>query len=290
MSRSGELMPIIRQIYRYGVGVMKRSIEPIPIIRQIYRYVAFHRFRTNGYGRFWGVYETFEEAILAAPKTKKIGYDNPELALEYQQMLVRDNWENSGRTVADHDRPLIFRLNSIFERGEGNTIFDFGGNVGIHFYSYSKYLNYPPDLKWTICEVPEIAKIGKQIAEQRGISNLDFTSEFKDVENKNVLIGSGSIQYVDNLSKIVPVNGKPVHLLINRLPLYDGDRFVTLQNGGSVFYPQYIFNKAEFINGLENIGYELIDIWEDRHDSCIIPFYPDRSIDNYYGLYFQLKR
>lgn len=269
---------------------MRRSIELMPIIRQVYRYFTLHRFRTYGYSQFWGVYKTFEEAILAAPKTKKIGYNNSELALEYQQMLLQGNWENSGRTVAGHDYPLLFWLNSIFERGDGNTIFDFGGNVGIHFYSYSKYLNYPTDLKWTICEVPEIVKIGKQIADRREVSNLDFTSEFKDVTNKNVLIGSGSIQYVDNLSNLIPVNGKPVHLLINRLPLSDSDRFVTLQNGGSVFYPQYVFNKTEFINGLENIGYKLVDIWGNQGDSCIIPFHLDKSINNYYGLYFQLDR
>jgi putative methyltransferase (TIGR04325 family) len=275
------LVPIIRQFHR--------CIELIPIVRQVYRYAAFQQFRTNGYSRFWGIYETFEDAILAAPKTKKVGYNHAELALEYQQMLAQDNWENSGRTIAAHDYPLLFWLNSIFERGEGKTIFDFGGNVGIHFYSYSKYLTYPIDLNWKICEVPEIANVGKQIADQRGISNLDFTCEFKDVENKNVLIGSGSIQYVDNLSNMMPEHGKPLHLLINRVPLYDGSRFVTLQNGGMVFYPQYIFNKTEFINGLENIGYKLVDIWENQGDSCIIPFYPDRSIVKYYGLYFQLE-
>ena len=269
---------------------MRRSIELIPIIRQVYRYAALHRFKTRGYSLFWGVYKTFEEAILAAPKTKKVGYNCPELALEYQQMLVQNNWENSGRTVAAHDYPLLFWLNSIFDRGEGKTIFDFGGNVGIHFYSYSKYLNYPPDLKWTICEVPEIATIGRQIANQRDVNNLDFTCEFKDVENNNVLIGSGSIQYVDDLSSILPIQGKPKHLLINRLPLYDGDRFVTLQNGGKVFYPQYVFNKTEFISGLENIGYKLVDIWKNQGDSCIIPLYLDRSVNNYYGLYFQLNR
>jgi putative methyltransferase (TIGR04325 family) len=268
---------------------MRRSIELIPIIRQLYRYAALYRFRSRGYSLFWGIYETFEEAILAAPKTKKVGYNCPELALEYQQMLVENNWENSGRTVAAHDYPLLFWLNSIFERGEGKTIFDFGGNVGIHFYSYSKYLNYPPDLKWTICEVPEIVNIGQKIAKERGVNNLDFTCEFKDVENNNVLIGSGSIQYVDDLSSIMPVQGKPQHLLINRLPLYEGDRFVTLQNGGKVFYPQYVFNKTGFISGLEKIGYELVDIWKNQGDSCIIPMHQDRSI-NYYGLYFQLDR
>lgn len=80
----------------------------------------------------------------------------------------------------------------------------------------------------------------------------------------------------------------PNHLLINRLPLYDGKQFVSLQNGGKVFYPQFIFNRKQFIDSLTDIGYKLVDIWEDRVDSCIIPFYPEYSVPVYYGLYFTL--
>jgi putative methyltransferase (TIGR04325 family) len=267
---------------------MRRSIERTPIIGQVYGYLLQHRFQTNGYSHFWGVYKTFEEARQAAPNTKKVGYDDPELAQEYQQMLTQDNWENSGRVVAVHDYPVIFWLKSIFEQGNSHTVFDFGGNVGIHFYSYAKYLMYPENLRWTICEVPEIAKVGKQIAEQRGIDNLDYTHELKDVEGKDIFIASGSMQYIEDISHILSVSEKPRHLLINRTPLYNGNQFVTLQNGGKVFYPQYVFNKTAFIDGLERIGYKLVDIWENQGDTCIIPFHPDRSVDRYYGLYFKL--
>jgi putative methyltransferase (TIGR04325 family) len=80
----------------------------------------------------------------------------------------------------------------------------------------------------------------------------------------------------------------PNHLLINRLPLYDGKQFVSLQNGGKVFYPQYIFNRKQFIDSLTDIGYKLVDIWEDRVDSCIIPFHSGYSVPVYSGLYFTL--
>jgi len=269
--------------------MVRSAIKQLPVIRQFYEHIKKRRFQTNGYGKFWGVYSTFEEARQAAPKTKNVGYNDAELAQEYEQMLEEDNWENSGRIIRLHDYPVLFWLSSIFEMGEGKTIFDLGGNVGVHFYSYLKYLKYPEGLRWTVCDVPEIVKVGRQIAERRLVDNLDFTCEFKDVEDKDVFIGAGSIQYVENLPQTLSQYRKPRHLLINRLPLYNGTEFVTLQNGGKVFYPQYVFNKTSFIEDLKSIGYKLIDIWEDSTHSCFIPLHSDKSVPHYYGLYFILE-
>jgi putative methyltransferase (TIGR04325 family) len=269
---------------------MRNKIEKIPLLNQVYKYLLQSKFQTDGYSSFWGVYQTFQEAVQAAPKTKHVGYNHPDLAHEYQQMLLEDNWENSGRIVAEHDYPMLFWLNSIFEHYKVHSIFDFGGNVGVHFYGYKKYLKYPPDLQWKVCEVPEIAAVGRDIALQRKIDSLYFTSDFKDLDDQDIFIGSGSIQYIENSLQMLSISTrKPRHLLINRLPLYDGSKFVTLQNGGNVFYPQYVFNKNSFIQALESIEYELIDIWENSGDSCIIPFHLDKAVDRYSGLYFRLK-
>jgi putative methyltransferase (TIGR04325 family) len=268
---------------------MKARIKQIPLIRDLYQQLSKsrhkHRFAHDGYGSFLGVFETFEQAIESAPKTKNIGYDSAVLAQEYAQMLEDNNWEGSGRVIASYDYPVLFWLNKIIN--QDSSVFDFGGNVGIHFYAYRNYINAIKDLQWTICEVPEIAKIGKAIAQKRSIPNLSFTSKFNDIQDKDILIASGSIQYMHNLAQQLSLNS-PQHLLINRLPLYDGEQFVTLQNGGRVFYPQYVFNKSSFIADLECLGYKMIDIWEDKIDCCIIPFHPEKSVPFYSGLYLQL--
>jgi len=271
---------------------MKKIIKQIPFTQQVYKIFAErqykHRFATNGYGCFWGVFETFEQAIQAAPKTKSIGYDNAELAQEYQNMLESCNWENTRRTIAAYDYPILFWLGSLLNQGI-SKIFDFGGNVGIHFYSYEKYLQYPENLQWMVCDVPEISKVGKQLADKRSAHNLLFTSNFNDVINKDIFLASGSVQYVENLADKISQANKPKYLLINRLPLYNGKEFVTLQNGGKVFYPQYVFNKTKFIEGITDIGYQLIDIWNSKDDACVIPFHSKNSVPFYSGLYFQLK-
>ena len=270
---------------------MRRIIRRIPFAQQLYRHYQELEYERqfagdNGYGCFRGVYETFEEAILSAPKTKTIGYDNSELAQEYQHCAELKT------VVYSYDYPVLFWLNSIFNINQNNlNLFDFGGNVGTHFYAYKKYLKYPSSLKWLVCELPAIVKAGKELAEKRGYLDLAFTNKFEEASGKDVFLASGSIQYVEDLGQsLSSLAEKPKHLLINVLPLYDGHQFVTLQNGGQVFYPSYIFNKTDFINSIKNIGYEMVDIWKDRFFQCIIPFHPEKSGSLYHGLYFKLRK
>jgi putative methyltransferase (TIGR04325 family) len=260
------------------------------ILKYIYRnlrdiYSTYQFPREGGYSSFNGVFENFEQAVQAAPQAKSIGYNNAELAEEYRSSIVHSE------AIRSYDYPMIFWLKSILDFiTEPVSIFDFGGNVGIHFYAYQKYIKYPEKLCWTVFDVPEIIKSGIELAKTRPSSQLKFTSENSCIENQHIFIASGSIQYVKNLSSLLqPFLVKPKHLLLNRIPLYEGEQFVTLQNGGKVFYPQYVFNKLTFIEDLKKIGYDLIDSWEDQLDSCIIPFYPEKSVPFYYGFYLKLR-
>lgn len=268
---------------------MRRIIKQIPLARRTYRYfqeLEYERqFAGNCYGCFRGVYETFEEAIEAAPKTKNIGYDNAELAQDYQHGVELSTIINS------HDYPILFWLNSIFNSQPNNlNLFDFGGNVGTHFYAYQKYLKYPTNLNWVVCDLPAIVEAGKTLAQKRGCSGLVFTEQFAEANEKDIFLASGSIQYVEDLSiSLASLSAKPHHLLLNILPLYEGEKFVTLQNGGRVFYPSYVFNKANFILGLNQIGYEMIDIWQDSYSLFNIPLYPEKSGSFFHGIYFKLK-
>jgi len=206
-------------------------------------------------------------------------------------MLESRRWENRENILFSYDYPVLLWLQSLLNLNHVEpTIFDFGGNVGIHFYAYEKYLKYPANLRWTICDLPEIVKVGETLSAQNNQSKLRFTLQFKDAAESNIFLASGSIQYLENFSKsISQLTQKPKYLLINRLPIYDGSQFVTLQNGGKVFYPQYVFNKTSFTDSLKELGYELIDIWEDHQTSCYIPFHPDRCVSYYHGMFFTLN-
>ncbi|WP_309736622.1 methyltransferase, TIGR04325 family [Chamaesiphon sp. OTE_75_metabat_556] len=275
---------------------MKERIARIPVLKQVYKQWYQHKFANDCYGCFWGVFETFEEAIRAAPATKTIGYNCPELARAYQREIeahtssAADLGTANQALMRSFDYPVLYWIAHIRQVTPLDSIefFDFGGNLGIHFLSYANYLDLPSSLRWIVCDLPEIVKLGTS---QNKDSRLTFTTDFQLASGSDIFLASGSLQYdeADIALKINSLDRKPKHLLINRLGLYDGRKIVTLQNGGKVFYPQYIFNRSEFIQSLQLIGYELIDRWEDNVDKCYIPFHPEVNVHCYHGFYFKLN-
>jgi putative methyltransferase (TIGR04325 family) len=257
-------------LIRYAIRSCKYALR---LIGDSHRYLAFR------YSHFRGVYETFEQAVAAAPGSKKTGYNHKELAQVYLAELNFD--------LSSFDHPILSHLGRIL--GERDVILDFGGNIGTHYLQYRKYMNLE-EVQWIVCDVSEIIKVGMEKC--RGISNIAFVNDVAAVKTPGVdiFLASGSMQYIASpnllLPKLIEKDLRPKHILINRVPLYDGQHFVTLQNGGPVCYPQHVFNRERFIRGIAGLGYELIDFWDDNVDSCIIPFHPERSVRVYKGLYF----
>src|ERR1700722_734904 len=144
------------------------EIQSVPILRSVLKAYYERVFATTGSGMFRGVYESFQEALQAAPKTKKAGFNHEEFVTFYQDRLQR---------IFAEDYPVLFWLNTILRNG--CRAFDFGGHRGHHFYVYAKYLNYPKDFSWTVCEVPVIVKAGEELARERNVTdNLKFTTNF----------------------------------------------------------------------------------------------------------------
>jgi putative methyltransferase (TIGR04325 family) len=268
---------------------MKEILKRMPIFKQVYHQWSKQKFANDCYGCFWGVFDSFEDAISAAPATKTIGYDCADLAQEYQRMLDCGEWESSKSMIRSFDYPVLYWLGRIAQSMPLDLakIFDFGGNLGIHFLSYANYLDLPSALTWIVCDLPEIVKVGRSRNQD---PKLIFTTDFELASGSDIFLASGSLQYDNDVClKINSLEEKPKNLLINRIGLYEGKKIVTLQNGGRVFYPQYIFNRQEFISSFQLIGYELIDIWEDNVDRCYIPLHPEVNVPHYYGLYFKLN-
>jgi len=262
---------------------MRRNLKQLAHwIRDIDRLLQFKG--PKGFGRFRGIYPTIEAALATAPAAP-IGYDHPQLALSYQQMLEQENWEGRQEMLYSYDYPVLFWLSQILQ--PKMQLLDLGGNVGIHYYAYQRHLTYPEDLRWKVCELPAFVEVGTQLAQKRKKDNLSFTTVM-NTENIDILLASGSLQYFPQPDVLLKTGErKPKHLLLNRLPLHEKLGFVTLQNGGGVFYAQYVFHYQKFIEGFMNLGYRLQDQWEDTIDSCQIPFYPQYSLATYRGLYFK---
>lgn len=249
-------------------------------LRSIYWYCRF----PYEYGSYRGIFDTFEQAIAAVPKHHKVGYNHADLAAQYEQDFYRYY-----KVIGTFDYPVLFWLKELLS--ENCTIFDFGGNVGNRFYGYTNYIQFPPNLSWIVCDLPEIVKIGEKIAHQEKRTEISFTTEFEQANETEILLASGSIQYLENefLKQLSRLNQKPKHLLLTRLPLCEGKQFVTLQNGGLAFYPALVMNRTEFIRSACNLGYQLRDSWQDRSEPCLVPFHPESTHLTFHGFYFKAQ-
>jgi putative methyltransferase (TIGR04325 family) len=269
-------LPIMIDLHKVRMKDHRMLRAALKLAKHVYRYVAFRP------SQFRGVYENFRQAEAAAPRGQKIGYNHGGVARKYGAEL--------SLFLESSDYPVLYHLGHILT--DHCTILDFGGNVGVHYLRYRKYLGLEK-VRWIVCDVPEITKVGRETC--AGRSNVVFVNDIDQLKESriDIFIACDSLQYIEShdllLQKLADKGIRPRHILIDQSPLYGGRRFVTLQNGGLVYYPQYVFNRKEYISAIANLGYELVDSWDCCNASCVIPFYPDRSFYAYSGLYFSDK-
>jgi putative methyltransferase (TIGR04325 family) len=258
------------------------KIQSIPILKSMLEAYYERVFSTTGSGMFRGVYRNFEEAAATAPTTKKLGFDHEESAKLYDDRLTH---------IFPEDYPVLFWLRPILD--PGCKVFDFGGHRGNHFYSYASYMKYPQDFSWTVCDVAAVVEAGKELAKQKDNTGcLNFTTDFQAAAGATVFLAAGSLHYVESppfAQALAGLHTRPKHLILNKLPLYNGKPYVTLQNGKVAFHPLYVYNRADFVAALNNLGYDLIDEWAVPTRHGRIPFHPDVSFATYSGLYLRLR-
>jgi putative methyltransferase (TIGR04325 family) len=229
----------------------------------------------GGYALNRGVYRSFAEANRSAPRRACTG----EHKAEYSDRIDR---------IFPYDYPVLYWLHPVV--ASMKRVFDIGGNIGVHYYSYRRYLDFSTHLVWQVCEVPRIAESGIERAKKEQAEKLLFTSDFKGADGADLIFAAGSVQYIEfpRFARLLQsLNRKPIHILINKVPLYNGEEFVSLQNGGSSFTPRYVFNREEFVGGICQVGYDLIDSWLVPDRQFLLPGDSHHSFGPSSGLYFR---
>jgi putative methyltransferase (TIGR04325 family) len=227
--------------------------------------------------QFRGVYASFAEAEAAVPADARVGYDHAELAGLYRHRMDKAN---------QSDYAVLFWLKGILDHR--SFVFDFGGHVGVAYHGWRRYLDYRPGMRWLVQDVPAIVKVGAEIARERPSPGLEFTSDVADAHGCTIFLAAGSLQYVDESlpALLARVGSLPRHLIVNKMPLYDGDPFVTVQSTGRAYHPYRIYNREAFVGEITALGYRVVDDWCNREQHCEIPFTRGRDIDAYSGYYF----
>lgn len=242
-----------------------------------------HFLSSEGAGFYFGVFDDFAAARQSLPASPE--FNHGQLATEYVDVRARQ--------VFEYDYPVMWWLEQAFRQG-ARSVLDIGGSVGVHYYAYSSYLTLPADLSWRVVEVPAMAAIGRRIAAERGAGPLNFTDDFDDAiasASADIWIASGALQYLETGRPgelLARCSRRPEHVLLNKLPLFPGEDFVTTQNlGEGCFAPLHVFNDERLVREMEVQSYALRDRWAVHERSLYLPGYPDRSFSSFAGLYLR---
>jgi putative methyltransferase (TIGR04325 family) len=253
-----------------------------PVVRKVLEARYERRFRTHVSlmeNLYRGVFDSFADAKASVPTTHSLGYDNAASAELYRERT---------RRVFINDYPMMFWLGRLFESGN-SSVFDLGGHIGIAYYAYQRYLKFPETISWRVLDVPAVNTAGADWAREHDTRRrLSFTARREDADGADIFFAAGSLQYLEyTLSELLGgLSRPPPHLLLNSVPIHMTASYFTVQNMGATCCPYRITAEREFIDGLKALGYVLRDRWENPDRHCRIPFYPQRSLDRYYGFYF----
>lgn len=223
-----------------------------------------------------GLYRSFDEARRDSPPSMPAAY------------VLDDEAYARDATVEPHDYPALFWLRDRLEAG--CTVLDLGGHVGLQYYLYGRYVRYAPATRWIVAEQPHVVPLGREMARARVAPHLSFVEDHAGVD-ADVFFTAGTIQSIEApLPALIDrLARRPRAVLVNKLPLYDRETRVTVQNTGRSFTPCYLFNAAELIGSVEALGYRLRDRWKCLDRSIHIPFHDDHDIAAYSGLYFEAR-
>ncbi len=258
------------------------SLARLPLLRDWFvRRRLAHYLSPRGGGLHFGRFQTFAEAQAWLPKSS--GFDNEAFSDEYVQVRTQ--------RVFAFDYPVMFWLREAFGSG-ARSVFDIGGSVAVHYYAYQKFMTFPPEVTWRVCELPVTCCLGRELAAREGASAVEFTDSMDtSMVSADVWMAAGVLEFLEHtrLEDLLKCAARPPrHVLLNKLPLYRGEQFVSTQNAdGDHFVPHYVFNRERYIAAIEACGYRLVDSWDVPERVYQDPSQPDRDFDAYSGLYFR---
>ena len=236
--------------------------------------------RRDHTGLHFGIYRSFAEAFAHIPPSRLAGWDHD---------VSSQLWLDQIDPVRPSTYPVLFWLSKLY--GENQHLVDFGGSVGLTYYALRRYSPMPAGSSWTVVEVPKIAVQGRLIAQREQAADLAFVDRLEAAPPADILLSAGALQFMEESvpGVIERLPSKPRYILLNKLPLTNGEGFWTLQNYGPAVCPNQVYNEREFIAYFENAGYELRDRWDVQDLDCMIPFHPERFVKQFTGLLFQRR-
>jgi len=258
-------------------------IKDKPLVRPVYlRWKRGQFLSPGGYCAYFGIFDSFIAARAWLPPNPE--FDHEPLAAPYVNVV--------SKKVFPYDYPVMRWLERALNDGS-TSVLDIGGSVGVHYYAYQPYIDMPSALSWHVIEVPAMVAIGRDLARTNAAAALTFSDQLDEAiasRAYDIWISAGAIQYMEHGRPdqlLQKSRLRPSHVLLNKVPLYDGPDFVTTQNiGKGAYTPVHVYNGARFVQDIEALGYVLRDRWEVPDRSIHIPGHAERMCPHFTGLYF----
>jgi putative methyltransferase (TIGR04325 family) len=271
---NGWLAQKLRHIANESAELPVLNLLGKPLYRRIFQR-PFH-----GGNSYYGAYDTYEEAKAAAP---------PALPKSYAYAGTGGMYRDQHEKIRVSDYPLLYWVKRLLDAGE-RDFFDLGGHVGVTYYGFRRYADFPDDLRWTVHDVPDVMEAGTEWAAAHDPERrLRFAPSRHDASGHGVLLTSGALQYLDyTLPELLSELAEPPrHVLVNLVPMHPSRGYFTLQNIGKAVLPYRVSAIPEFVAAMEALGYAKLDQWHSQERYLRVPFEPGCRIDGYSGFAFR---
>lgn len=269
------------------LGNIANELAQLPGMRRLARPFYRRQFRNpfnDKVNSYYGVYRTYDEAAAAAS-----AFASNALPASYDVRAASRAYRGQLDAIRVSDYPLVYWLARLFEQG-CRQVFDLGGNIGVTYYGFDRYLRYPDDLRWQVLDMPVVMAAGRDWAREHDpAGRLGFAEAPEQADGADILLSSGALQYLDySLPELLQRLARPPrHVLLNLTPVHPSRGYFTLQNLNFAVCPYRIMARPELVAGMEALGYRLVDEWRSQERNLSVPFETGYAIDNYSGFHFQ---
>lgn len=248
--------------------------------RPLYR--RYFRRPYEGGNAYYGMFQSYAQALAAAPETMPHTYDLEAAGNMYRSQLQQ---------VRSCDYPAMYWLSRLLDEGV-RDVFDLGGHMGQAYYGFAEYIDYPADIGWQVHDVPAVMETGRRWAREHDhLGRLGFAELPEDADGCDLLITTGALQYLEySLPELLQRFAvAPAHVLLNLVPMHPEQGYFTLQNLGIAICPYRVMGLPDFVGQMQALGYEVADQWELKERHIRIPFERKARIDSYRGFYFRKR-
>lgn len=149
--------------------------------------------------------------------------------------------------------PPLFWVSRALSGVSAPHIWDFGGGYGEAFFRFRRYM---PDLRYTVTEIPEIVASARQISSLSPVAFTEHAPELCDL-----FFSSGVVMPAHECVFTAIQENRPPLVLVSSVEVTDRPTYwslVVMRRYGRRC-PYVTFNRREFVERVEAMGYRLLD-------------------------------